>query len=296
MQEHIEHIVLKHSDVDWKNLLVDLVDKEGMDPWDIDISLLTKKFIQTVKKMQEADLKISGKMFLATAMLYKIKSHHLLEHDITRLDELLNQSDEDEFDDDFYDTDRENRRRNQDPYTLIRRNPQPRKRKVSIHDLVNALQKAMATRKRKLKYEKPNYEFKIPKGGFDITSSIQDLFNKITYYTAKTDDEKLSFTSLLPPRAGKQEKVHTFIPLLHLETEKKIDTEQKKAFDEVYVRLYSEKRAKARIKAEAKLLKEQEEREKEEAKKRRYKRGKKAIPTNAKTNSKKRASKKAAAA
>jgi segregation and condensation protein A len=269
MQEHIEHIVLKHSDIDWKNLLVDLVNKQGMDPWDIDITKLTETFIKTVQLMQEADLKISGKMFLAAAMLFKLKSHHLLEHDISLLDQLLNERDEEEFDDDFYEGDVSRNRRSQDPYTLIRRNPQPRKRKVSIHDLVEALQKAMATRKRKLIAEKPNYDFKLPEGKFDVTNSIRELLNKITYYAEKKDEGVLSFSSLLPPRAGKQEKVHTFIPLLHLENEKKVDTSQAKPFDEIYVRMFSEKYAKKKAKAEAAREKALEEKEFEEAKARR---------------------------
>ncbi|MBT4445698.1 segregation/condensation protein A [archaeon] len=269
MQEHIEHIVLKHSDIDWKNLLVDLVNKEGMDPWDIDITELTKTFIKTVQKMQEADLKVSGKMFLAAAMLFKLKSHHLLEHDITMLDQLLNDNDEEEFDDDYYDTDTSRKKRNLDPYTLIRRNPQPRRRKVSIHDLVEALQKAMKTRKRKLTADRPNYDFKMPEGSFDVTNSIRELLNKITYYTKKKEQETLTFTSLLPPRAGKQEKVHTFIPLLHLSNEKKIDTTQEKPFDEIYLRMYSEKHAKKKAKSEALKEKKLEEAEIEAAKEKR---------------------------
>ena len=277
MQDHIEHIVLKHSDVDWKGLLVDLVHKEGMDPWDINITLLTEKFIQTVQKMQEADLKISGKMFLAAAMLFKLKSHHLVEYDISKLDALLNEQEEDEFYDEFDDPEAAERvRRKQDPYTLIRRNPQPRKRKVSIHDLVKALQKAMHTRKRKLKVEKPNYDFKMPEGKFDITESIRELYNKIDYYTKKKEQEELTFSSLLPPRAGKQEKVHTFIPLLQLENNKKIDTSQAKPFDEIYVRKYSESFAKKKAKAEMKKEKEQEKKAEENAKKQRLERMKKA--------------------
>lgn len=277
MQDHIEHIVLKHSDVDWKDLLINLVHKEGMDPWNINITLLTEKFIQTVQMMQEADLKISGKMFLAAAMLFKLKSHHLVEYDISKLDALLNEQEEDEFLDEFDDLEMQEReKRKQDPYTLIRRNPQPRKRKVSIHDLVEALQKAMQTRKRKLQSDKPNYDFKMPEGTFDISSSIKELFNKINYYMKKKEEEELTFTSLLPPRAGKQEKVHTFIPLLHLENERKVDTTQMNPFEEIYVKKYSEALAKKKAKQETKKEQELEKQALEKAKQKRIERMKKA--------------------
>lgn len=277
MQEHIEHLILKNSDIDWKELMIDLVHKEGMDPWDINITLLTEKFIETVKAMQEADLKISGKMFLATAMLFKLKSSHLVDYDISRLDALLNEQDEEEFFDDFDENDPNGRsRRPQDPYQLIRRNPQPRNRKVSIHDLVQALQKAMQTRKRKLTADRPNYDFKMPEGGFDITNSIRELFNKINYYTQKKEQEELTFTSLLPPRAGKQEKVHTFIPLLHLENEQKVDTTQANPFEEIYVRKFSQKHANQKAKAEIKKDQERETKAIEKAKQQRIKNMQKA--------------------
>lgn len=289
MQEHIEEIVLKHSDVDWKDLMVGLVHKEGMDPWDINITLLTEKFIQTVKAMQEADMKISGKMFLAAAMLFKLKSHHLVEYDISRLDALLNEQDEEEFFDEFDDEDPTGRnRRNQDPYTLIRRNPQPRKRKVSIHDLVDALQKAMHTRRRRLNAEKPNYDFKIPEKVFDINSSTKELFNKITYYIKKKEQEELTFSSLLPPRAGKLEKVHTFIPLLQLENEKKVDTTQIKPFEEIYVRKYCEAFAKKKAKEETKKEKEREVKAIERTKQQRVERMKKAKEARAKKRAEKK--------
>ena len=66
---------------------------------------------------------------------------------------------------------------------------------------------------------------------------IREMYHKISYYSAKEDGQELSFTKLLPPHAGKKEKVYTFIPLLHLENEKKIETTQKAHFDEIYVKL-----------------------------------------------------------
>ena len=57
------------------------------------------------------------------------------------------------------------------------------------------------------------------------------------YYSNKDNKETLSFSQLLPPRAGRIEKVYTFIPLLHLENQQKVETTQEKAFEEIYVKL-----------------------------------------------------------
>ena len=49
--------------------------------------------------MQTHDLKVSGKIVLAAAILLKVKSTHLIENDISRLDALMNETDEDMEDD-----------------------------------------------------------------------------------------------------------------------------------------------------------------------------------------------------
>ena len=234
MQEQIFDLLLNQEDVTWKTLLYDLVKTEQMDPWDVNITLLTQKYIAVIKKMQELDLRISGKILLAAAFLLKIKSSHLVDNDFAKLDALLNP---DEGEDDFFEEFiNENGQRIRQKYHLIPKNPQPRNRKVSIHDLVKALQQAMATKRRILNQQRP-INFEMPKKGIDILGVIRDLYHKITYYTTKEEGKELTFTKLLPPRAGKKEKVYTFIPLLHLENEQKVETSQKQAFDEIYVKL-----------------------------------------------------------
>jgi chromatin segregation and condensation protein Rec8/ScpA/Scc1 (kleisin family) len=77
----------------------------------------------------------------------------------------------------------------------------------------------------------------------DIVEVIYDLYHKIMYYSNKQDqpEQKITFTQLLPPQAGKQEKAFTFIPLLHLESLQKVETVQAKPFDEIYITLKENK-------------------------------------------------------
>src|SRR3989344_3373353 len=94
MQQEILDLVLKEEEVSWKTIIFDLVKSEQMNPWDIDISLLTQKYLEVIKKLKEHDLKISGKVLLAAAILLKIKSTHLIDKDIFQFDALLNQEEE----------------------------------------------------------------------------------------------------------------------------------------------------------------------------------------------------------
>ena len=233
-QDQIMTLLLEQEDVSWKTILQELVDKEQMDPWDIDITLLTQKYIELVRKMQENNLRISGKVLLAAAFLLKIKSTHLVEHDISQLDLLISQTEDSLGSEE--NLNEVGSIREKQHFKLIPRNPQARNRKVSINDLIDALQKAMATKKRILDRQRP-VKFILPDRKIDIMEVIKDIYHKIVYYTEKDQMDKLSFTQLLPPRAGKMEKVFTFVPLLHLENEDKITTEQEKPFDEIYVKI-----------------------------------------------------------
>lgn len=238
MQEKLVELLLNEDELGWKKIIYDLVESEQMDPWDINISLLAQKFIQIIKKAQEHDLKIPGKIVLAAAILLKIKATHLVENDISNLDKLLNQTDEIPEDELFAEVGQQLRGSGSLTHPqLIPRNPQPRNRKVSVHDLVEALQHALATKKRILAQQRPTPYPHRPHKKIDILDVIRDVYHKINYYSNKDKNAKITYTRLLPPKAGKQEKVYTFMPLLHLENEQKIEMEQQKHFEEITISL-----------------------------------------------------------
>lgn len=241
MQNKIFDLILNQDDVTWKSLLYDLVKTEQMDPWDVDITLLTQKYVETIKQLKETDLKLSGKVLLAAAVLLKMKTTKLLDEDIEELDRLLAMTEEDdgdrffsEFTEDLFHKDQQSL---EQKYRLIPRQPQPRTRKVSIYDLVDALQKAMETKQRSLAKQRP-IKFEIPKKNrYDIVESIRDIYARLKYYFQTGTKRDMTFTQLLPAHAKKQDKVYTFIPLLHLENQRKINTHQPRAFSEIYIRL-----------------------------------------------------------
>jgi segregation and condensation protein A len=241
-QQQVLSLLFDQDDLSWKDILLNLVKTEQMDPWDINITQLTQKYIQAVKLMTEHDMRISGKMLLAAALLLRIKSTQLVEKDLAEFDLLLagEEYNEDEL---FNGSNELGNGRDKSKYQLIPRNPQPRTRKMSIHDLIQALQKAMETKKRILAQQRP-VKYILPKRNIDIMEVIYDLYHKIMYYSGKNNTEKLTFTQLLPPRAGKQDKAYTFIPLLHLETMRKIETEQKHPFEEIYITAMAKKTVK----------------------------------------------------
>ncbi|MBW2996243.1 segregation/condensation protein A [Candidatus Woesearchaeota archaeon] len=246
MKSHDElyDFLAKGDDVTWKTILYDLVRSEQMNPWDINISLLAQRFLDTVHEMREMDLRVSGKIILAAAVLLKIKSRRLVGEDMLNLDRLINQSDEDEDEgllDELQDDFAGEREVLRDA-KLIPRTPQARKRKVSIHDLVDALQKAVEVKKRRVMRDIPAVEIKIPEKKVDVSELMHGVYSKIRRFFSRSN-KKLTFSKLIPSDS-KEDKVFTFIPLLHLENQRKIDMKQYRHFGEINIEMLMQKTTK----------------------------------------------------
>jgi segregation and condensation protein A len=242
MQDRILDLLMEKNEISWQSMLYDLVRAEKMNPWDIDVTLLAEKFIERLSKIKEMDLNISGKVVLAAAILLKIKSKRLVGEDLDNLDRLFAQSEQSEEDlyDELMSPAGAKERERYDPEKLIPRTPQPRKRKVSIYDLVYALQKAMEVKKRKVIRDIPPLNLEIPERKFDLGSVVKTIYGRIKLFFMKNDGRKLTFSQLIPAQPSKQDKVYTFIPLLHLTNQQMIDLYQQQHFGEIEIELMKE--------------------------------------------------------
>tara|TARA_B100000315_G_scaffold167185_1_gene155701 strand:- start:59 stop:808 length:750 start_codon:yes stop_codon:yes gene_type:complete len=242
----IFQILYSKDEVTWQALLYELVKKEGMNPWDINISELTKKYIDTIKKLKELDFRISGKVLLAAAILLKVKSNRLLNEDLSELDRLL--TEEEDLAEELDLEEQQHYEPGERPI-LIPRTPQPRKRKVSVFDLVNALEKALEVKQRRVLNSIPPMDVKIPEKKIDITQIIREVYSKIRSFFIINKQKTLTFTQLVPSKS-KEDKIYTFIPLLHLTTQRKVNLEQKEHFGEIEIILNTEKEVDKELGAE----------------------------------------------
>ena len=224
----------KTDEITWQSIIYELVKTEQMDPWDIDVSILTQKYIEMLKSLKEHDFRVSGKVLLAAAILLKMKSNKLVGEDLSELDRLLIGVEE-EMEELGFDETVPIEKLTEIP-TLIPRTPQPRKRKVSIFDLVEALERALEVKKRRLLHSIPPMNVEAPKKKRDITQIIRDVYGKIKLFFINTIKDKLTFSKLLPSES-KEDKVYTFIPLLHLAQQNKIELVQETPFGEIEVLL-----------------------------------------------------------
>jgi segregation and condensation protein A len=235
-QDRIFSILFKEDDLTWQNIIYDLVRNEGMDPWDIDVSEIAQKFLEMLKKLRDMDFRISGKIVFAAALLLKIKSNKLVDEDINDLDRLMNSVDDPESLLDELPVDGEEHVKGKNP-RLMPKTPQPRKRKVSVDDLIQALEKALEVEVRRPPvYVPAKVQMRIPAKAADVGELINDVYVKVQdYYTAE-HPQSLTFSQLIPSNS-KDDKVFTFIPLLHLENQRKVDMSQKMHFGEIDIAL-----------------------------------------------------------
>jgi segregation and condensation protein A len=234
-------VLLKEDDITWQSILTELVRSEQMDAWDIDISLVSDKFMETIKTLEKMDFRISGKMVLASAILLKLKSKQFISQDLDNFDKLVNFVDEleDEFGDVVDELEYELMNNellpdgSQKP-ELIPRTPQPRKRKVSIYDLVSALEKALEVKQRRPTKSDTFVKVEAPPKKVDLDQLIKEVKEMIIKLLNGKDS--ILFNELIPSQT-KEDKVMTFIPCLHLDNMRHIALEQEQHFGEINISL-----------------------------------------------------------
>ncbi|HLC96331.1 MAG TPA: ScpA family protein [Candidatus Nanoarchaeia archaeon] len=227
--EQIFSIIFDKDEITWQTIIYELINKGEIDPWDVDISVLTKRYIDMIKQLKVLDLRVSGKVLLAAALLLKIKSNRLMGADLDNLDKLFSQTEEEPslFEEQVL-------RQSEEKFDLIPKTPQTRKRKVTIYDLVGALERALDVKKRRVMASIPPTNVGIPVKTKDISQVIKEVYGRIRLFFSTGAKGRLTFSQLLSDDS-KEGKVYTFIPLLHLTNQRKIDLEQYQHFGDIEI-------------------------------------------------------------
>lgn len=243
MEDRIFQLVVEQNDLGWKSIIYDLVNSEQMDPWDVNISLLTQKYVERLNQLRERDLIVSGKVLLAASILLRLKSNKLVSDDVEAFDRLLAGTEINESE--FYDElERELSRGEASALSgnieLLPRLPESRKRKISVYELVRALEKALEVKKRRLWNTITSTDVHMPEKKWDIGESIKSVYSRISSFLSR--NAELLFSHLLRSET-KEEKIRTFIPLLHLSNQRKIELAQDVPFGDIKISLVKEVRS-----------------------------------------------------
>lgn len=232
-QEQV-HDLLFNDSLSWQAIIYDLINSEQLDPWDIDLSILAQKYLERVRTLEEANFVISSKVLLAASLLLRLKSELVLNRDLQTLDELLyGKKEEKTYSQERIELD-------EDIPGLVPRTPLPRHRKVTLQELIKALSHAIHTENRRikrvliLKQHELEAHLPIPKRLFNLQDKIEGIYSKLKQWFSASD-ERVAFSSL--SSLTYEDRLLTFVSLLHLDNQQKIWLEQEGHFEEIWVLL-----------------------------------------------------------
>lgn len=229
---------------DWQSIIYELISSDQLDPWDIDIIILTKRYFEKIHELEETDFYISSKVLLAAAMLLKIKSDFLLNTHLKDIDNLLFGREEKEK----VVVERIEINENDLPI-LIPRTPLPRNKRITLEELMSALNKAMSTETRRInrvvaikrakkmsevdfpEFRKIDLKDRIRQFYLLIINSIKSKGKNKEKHMNKIDYHTLSGTE-------KEEKLACFLPILHLSNSKKVWLEQDGHIKKIWIYLF----------------------------------------------------------
>jgi len=205
----------------WKQLLIDLVITEKLDPWDIEIVAVADGFMKMVKEMEKFDFQIPANIILASAILLKYKSNALRLYE--EPEEIEMPPEPIAFEGEI-------------PALQIKARIPP-KAPITLKELIGEMERVIKydddenIRKPKIKKREI---MEMPIQEYDIEKEMEKLYSKMK---GKMDGENLVLFSTLVKQKTPKETILTLSPLLHLAQEKAVGLKQDKFWGEIFIKV-----------------------------------------------------------
>ncbi|NCO17834.1 hypothetical protein COT60_03725 [Candidatus Pacearchaeota archaeon CG09_land_8_20_14_0_10_30_9] len=232
-QEEV-HNLLFNREIGWKEIIYDLINTDQLDPWDIDITLLTQGFLEKIQQYEETDFFVSSKVLLAAALLLRIKSELILSQYMKSIDDILFGEKESKK------SVLERIELDEEIPELVLRSPMPRFRKVTLNELIESLNKAIITENRRIKKVIVDNNalresgISLPKKKYNIKNKLLNLHSKIMdHFEKNKSHKKVPYTEIVG--IGREERALSFFPILQLENNGKLWLEQEAHFEEIHI-------------------------------------------------------------
>ncbi len=231
---------LMKSEFSWEQVVFQVIAHEGIDPWDVDIKALSDAFVDYLMKLEEMDFKIPAKYVIIAAVLLRMKSDHLkylgdMVQDAMPFEEMdvdLRQGGGTEEIEGMVPE------ASPGPDLLINAISIPPKRqprrKIMVDDLMGALRRALRAEDRRERRDRRNRE-KIQIKDDNITSRIALLYNRINDIMGRMKKDEVKFSGLVN-KWERHEVVDTFIPLVFLDNQRKVNCQQEEMFREILIK------------------------------------------------------------
>lgn len=197
-------------------MLMSLVFAREVDPWNINIVELTGKYLEQIQRAEELDLRLSGKTYLVAAILLRMQSESFFVEE------------EEEEEEEIEELDFE-------PSPIL---PPLRRKsgKITLPELLNALLVVLEEReKKKKKPPKPpeHHVVKVDVYRVNIKKYVEELYIRIKMIS---EGDIITFSQLLIDKSPIF-IARTFLYLLFLEMNQRVEIWQETEFGEIYIKV-----------------------------------------------------------
>jgi len=205
----------------WKTILLDLVETEKMNPWDIDVIALTEKYIKKINDLSGHNLRVPANAILACAILVKTKSKYLRLSSLDDKEEIAVLTPE-------------QRALMLGEVPDLMSNRMAREGRITLDELVSSIEDIIqrTTPKKGAARNIPRMEINFDSSS--IEEKMQEVFDLIK---SKADSQGVVLFADLTGKEDIDSIVDTFLPVLFLMNNGKIIAYQNEFFGTIFVQL-----------------------------------------------------------
>ncbi len=201
----------------WKEFLIELVESERMDPWDIDLCQVADKCLDKVRSLKAMDLHLPANVILASSLLLRFKA------------EALQWKPEEE---EYYAEEAPMLIQEDIPELVVKSN-RPRPRHVTLEELMKAVESVMKEGRKVQRLVPAPVALNVQLPQKTMGERITEVFEKAI--ALKDADNLVLFSELSEGRL-----VEFLVPILHLANSRKVDAWQDEVFGEIFVKVNAE--------------------------------------------------------
>ncbi|MGB9577435.1 MAG: segregation/condensation protein A [Candidatus Micrarchaeia archaeon] len=231
----------------WKEFLIELVASNQMNPWEIDIVSVADKYLQKVRQLTALDLRVPANVILASALLLRFKAEALQLEEEEAPETVVEEAPQ------YF---------NEEIPELILRANKPRRRKLTLEELIQAVDDVMKATSKPLPVKTVPQMLSIQLPKVDMNDLMREVYEQAI--ALKDEEGVVLFTDLLKRKAGAspcpgegnshahgfwcygtENVVMTLMPVLHLVQENKLLAWQDQLFGEIFIKVVAEQQPQA---------------------------------------------------
>jgi segregation and condensation protein A len=205
----------------WKTILIDLVKKEKMNPWDIDVCLLTEKYIEKINSLETKCLRVPANAILACALLVKTKSKYL------KLSSIEDEEEEIQLTPEKIGLELEE-------LPELVGNRQFREGKISLDELVASIENIIHKTEPKKSNKKIIPQIQLNFDAVNIEEKMDEVYLKIKN---RIDSQGIVLFDQIIDEKTTENIINTFLPVIFLMNNQKLTAYQEDFFGTIFIKL-----------------------------------------------------------